>query len=87
LLPEGTRPRDAFAGFRNEGQFLAALHASKNLNIPFDQLKAQMTGDDGVSLGRAIHKLRPELPESEIRDAVTRSEKAAQETGNRNVAG
>ena len=66
LLPRGTRPRDAIAGFRNEGQFYAALHASKNLNIPFDQLKAQVIGNDAVSLGQAIHAVKPELSEDEI---------------------
>jgi hypothetical protein len=40
--------------FRNEGQFIAALHISPNLNIPFDQLKAKMTGDPSMSPGKAI---------------------------------
>ena len=31
-------------GFKNLGQFVAATNVSKNLNIPFDQLKLQMTG-------------------------------------------
>src|SRR5439155_26462097 len=34
----------ASAGFKNQGQFIAALHVSHNLNIPFDQLKAKLTG-------------------------------------------
>ena len=83
MLPDGTRPRNAFAGFKNEGQFFAALHASKNLNIPFNQLKARVTGDDAVSLGRAIHDLRPDLSESEVRDTVKRSEEAAKNTEKR----
>jgi hypothetical protein len=44
LLPKGTDPAAAAAGFKNTGQFIAAMHVSKNLNIPFDQLKAKMTG-------------------------------------------
>lgn len=31
-------------GFKNLGQFVAATNISKNLGIPFDQLKVQMTG-------------------------------------------
>jgi hypothetical protein len=80
LLPRGVNPRDAVAGFKNEGQFLAALHASKNLDIPFDQLKAELTGNDSTSLGQAIHTLRPTLSESAVREAVKKAEKQAQDT-------
>jgi hypothetical protein len=31
-------------GFKNLGQFVAATNVSKNLGIPFDKLKVQMTG-------------------------------------------
>ena len=75
ILPQGTSPRDAISGFKNEGQFYATLHASKNLDIPFDQLKAKLTGDQKVSLGEAIHTLRPELSESDIRNAVRKRRK------------
>jgi hypothetical protein len=80
LLPRGTSPRDAVSGFKNEGQFYATLHASKNLDIPFDQLKGTVTGGDSVSLGAAIHALRPELSESDIRSAVRKAEQQAQDT-------
>jgi hypothetical protein len=79
LLPRGTRPRDAISGFKTEGQFFGALHASKNLSIPFDQLKARMTGDENLSLGQAIHALRPELSEAEIRDAVRKADNQAED--------
>jgi hypothetical protein len=59
LLPAGLTLNQASKGFKNEGQFLAALHASKDLNIPFAQLKAEMTGKDHDSLGVAIHELKP----------------------------
>src|SRR5258707_1127414 len=39
LLPAGTDLQAAPAGFRNLGQFVAAVHVSHNLDIPFDQLK------------------------------------------------
>ncbi len=31
-------------GFKNLGQFVAATNVSRNLGIPFEQLKIQMTG-------------------------------------------
>lgn len=59
LLPPGVTLNAAAMGFRNQGQFIAALHASKNLNIPFADLKMEMTGADHDSLGHAIHELKP----------------------------
>ena len=59
LLPSGMTLESAATGFKNQGQFVAALHVSRNLNIPFAQLKAEMTGSDHDSLGRAIHDLQP----------------------------
>jgi len=44
LLPPNTDLKTALSGFKNDGQFMAALHVSKNLGIPFDQLKATMLG-------------------------------------------
>jgi hypothetical protein len=59
LLPSGMTLDQAAQGFKNQGQFIAALHASKNLNIPFDKLKAEMVGADHDSLGGAIRDLMP----------------------------
>lgn len=61
LLPAGTDLQQAAAGFKNLGEFVSAVHVSHNLGIPFDQLKAKMTGPDGESLGKAIHDLRPDV--------------------------
>src|SRR5215831_8318839 len=36
LLPAGADVKAAESGFKNQGQFIASLHVSKNLNIPFD---------------------------------------------------
>lgn len=80
LIPSGTSARDAISGFKNEGQFLAALHASKNLSIPFDELKGKVTGDGSIPLGEALHSLRPDLSDSAIRDAIRRAEREAQDT-------
>jgi hypothetical protein len=61
LLPSGTNLQQVSSGFKNMGQFVSAVHVSHNLNIPFDQLKARMTGDHSVSLGKAIHEFRPDV--------------------------
>lgn len=60
LLPAGANLQEAAAGFKNLGQFVAAVHVSHNLGIPFDQLKAKMTGANSESLGKAIKSLKPE---------------------------
>jgi hypothetical protein len=98
----------ASEGFRNQGQFLAALHVSKNLNIPFKDLKAAMLGtpptpaptlpgsvapgstptgstttptgstttgstttSTPMSLGQAIHKLRPSVDSTTAAQTAT----------------
>jgi hypothetical protein len=79
LFPPETDLQLASGGFKNLGQFVAAAHVSKNLGIPFDQLKSRMlgisttageSGDSPVSLGKAIKELRPEA------DATTEVKKA-----------
>ena len=59
LLPAGMTFERAASGFRNQGQFIAALHVSQNLGIPFVDLKRAMTGPDAKSLGQAIQTLKP----------------------------
>jgi hypothetical protein len=58
----------ATAGFKNFGQFVAAVNVSNNLGIEFADLKASMTGltMDGLptgeptkSLGQSIQQLKP----------------------------
>jgi sensor domain CHASE-containing protein len=48
----------ASAGFRNLGQFVAAVNVSNNLGISFTELKTRMV-TDGMSLGQAIQSVRP----------------------------
>jgi hypothetical protein len=43
-LPVGTTIQDVSAGFKNWGQFVAAVHVSNNLGLDFTQLKTAMTG-------------------------------------------
>jgi len=59
LLPAGANLQTAAQGFKNLGQFVAAVHVSHNLGIPFDQLKSKMLGPPPESLGKAIHDLKP----------------------------
>ena len=59
MIPSGMTMEQAASGFRNHGQFIAALEASKNQNSPFTDLKAAMTGNPPLSLGEAIRKLKP----------------------------
>ena len=87
LLPPGTDIKTAESGFKNHGQFIAALHVSKNLNIPFDQLKAKMIGvtststvqtsSTAVSLGKAIHALRPGMSVTQANVEAKKAEKQA----------
>jgi hypothetical protein len=91
LLPPGTEIKAAESGFKNHGQFIAALHVSKNLNIPFDQLKAKMTGvtatsstvqtsSTAMSLGKAIHALRPDMSATQANEEAKKAEKQATAT-------
>lgn len=57
MLPAGMTLEQASSGFRNQGQFLAALNASKNRGLPFADLQWAMTVD-GLSLGQAAKLLR-----------------------------
>lgn len=78
MLPEGMSLDQAASGFRNTGQFVAALHVSRNLSIPFGDLRARMIAG-GEPLGEAIRMLRPSMPESEIEAQVRAASDAARE--------
>jgi len=53
---------------------------AKNLNIPFDQLQAKMTGKPPMSLGKAIQALRPKLTDKEADAEADKAEKQAKVT-------
>jgi hypothetical protein len=57
-LPVGTNVVSAAGGFRNLGQFVAAVNVSHNLRIPFSKLKTDMV-TNRMSLGQSIQALRP----------------------------
>jgi hypothetical protein len=42
----------ASLGFKNQGQFIAALHVSQNLGIPFTELKSHMVTVTPGALGQ-----------------------------------
>lgn len=57
-LPKGTDLMTAADGFRNLGQFVAAVNVSNNLGLDFTQLKMKMV-DEKLSLGQSIQSLKP----------------------------
>jgi len=75
LLPAGTNLQDAASGFKNLGQFVATVHVSHNLGIPFDQLKDKMVAGD--SMGKAIHELNPNLSNKDTKTAVKKGKSEA----------
>lgn len=76
LLPPNETLAQAAMGFKNQGQFIAALHVSQNLNIPFDQLKMQMLANH-ESLGAAIRALRPDLTSKTVNTDVKTADRQA----------
>jgi len=89
LLPAGTDLATASDGFKNKGQFIAALHVSRNLNIPFADLKAKMTGTapnsagdtksvaEPKSLGAAIQDLKQGISPEAAKTEVEKAERQA----------
>jgi hypothetical protein len=77
LLPADEKVQDAASGFKNLGEFVAAVHVAHNLNIPFDQFKNKVTIGD--SLGKAVHALNPKLNHKEIMSQVKKGKQQAKE--------
>ncbi len=66
----GSSAQQACAGFKTLGDCVSAAHVSKNLDIPFETLRAKLIGSGAVSLGKAIHELKPQADtKSVIRQA------------------
>src|SRR5437660_5116568 len=78
LLPAGTNLDAAASDFKNMGQFVAAVHVSHNLNIPFDQLKEKMVTDH-KSLGGAIRELKPDMTKDAANDEAQKAVTQAKE--------
>jgi hypothetical protein len=60
VLPAGMTVQQAALGFKNQGQFIAAVNAANNHGISFVALKTRMV-DGGLSLGQSIQQLKPSL--------------------------
>ena len=74
LLPVGTTPQQACAGFSQLGACVAAIHAANQLDIPFTDLKSRLTGAGAVALGDAIQTLKPAADARRVRrDAMRQS--------------
>jgi hypothetical protein len=82
LLPPRTTVMGAATGFKNQKQFIAAMHLSRNLDIPFVQIKARMTGEHRMSLPDSLRDLRPEMTKNEVKAEVNKAEKQAKEDEN-----
>ena len=58
MLPKGMTLNQASAGFKNQGQFIAALHVSQNLGCDcFRQIRIDMVRKH-MSLGQAIQDVK-----------------------------
>ena len=79
LLSPRSTLSDTATGFKNEKEFIAALHLSQNLNIPFAQIKTRTTGEHHLSLHDALRDLRPEMTKGETKAEVNTAEKQAKE--------
>ena len=93
LLPAGTDLQTASQGFKNLGLFVAAVHVSHNLGIPFACLKADMTdtapaagttcpagtgtGSKALNLGASIQALKPTMNKSEVKSAMKTAKRQA----------
>ena len=82
FFPAGTNLTQQAQGFKNLGDFVSAAHVSRNLNIPFAEIKTRMT--NGQNLGEAIHELKPDADHrAEERKAREQARKDLQETESR----
>lgn len=78
LLPASSSVPAAAAGFHDDAEFIAAVHAAHNLNIPFEQVKAETTGRKSMSLEAAVRKLRPDLDSRAAKDSVSLAQKQSE---------
>jgi hypothetical protein len=83
LVPQRSSLKQAATGFKNQRQFIAALHLSRNLVIPFDQIKIRVTGSHRMSLSDSLRDIRPSLSKSMAKDEVKKAEKQAKDDESR----
>lgn len=81
-LPKNTDLMAAAEGFKNLGQFVAAVNVSNNLGLDFTELKTRMV-DDHMSLGQAIQDTKKTADvETEVRRAETEADSMIKSTTN-----
>jgi hypothetical protein len=97
VLAANTNIADACATFKEQGDCVAALHASHNLALDFNCMKSDMTGvqtgadmssckgqkgDKGVDLSKAIHLLKPDAnAKAEAKNAEKQAKEDLKEAG------
>ncbi len=79
LVPPRSTLTQTAMGFKNQRQFITVLHLSRNLVIPFDQIKIRVTGDHRMSLGDSLRDIRPSLGKSMAKDEVKKAEQQAKD--------
>jgi hypothetical protein len=77
LLPPRMTVTNAAMGFKNERDFIAALHVSKNLAIPFDQIKTRMTAAHRMSLTDSLRDIRSQMSKKDAKGEVKKAEEQA----------
>jgi hypothetical protein len=73
----------AAMGFKNQKQFIAALHLSRNLVIPFDQIKIRVTGNRRMSLSDSLRDIRPSITKNLAKGEVNKAEQQAKDDESR----
>jgi hypothetical protein len=74
-LPANTNLMDAANGFKNLGQFVAAVNVSNNHHLEFSELKTRMV-DQGMSLGQALQDVKKTTNvETEVRSAEAEADR------------
>ena len=75
-LPDGMAADQAAFGFRTQIQFVSAVFAARNLDVPFAELKMRLLSH-GMSLNESIHALRPKADATMEADRALREADAA----------
>ena len=76
MLPDGMAADQAAFGFRTQIQFVSAVFAARNLDVPFAELKTRLLSH-GMSLNESIHALRPKADATMEADRALREADAA----------
>ncbi len=67
MLPARADMSTAVYGFHDAHDFVMAEHISQNMHIPFDQLKAGVSGQEHAQFQSAVGRLRPDMDSAAIK--------------------